>query len=143
MSEITAAFLYAQLEVADEIVRRRLHSWQRYHAGLAGLEAAGLVRRPVVPADCTHNGQAYWLLLPSGAIRDDFIALLREAGVFAIFHYIPLHEAKAGRRWGRPGGSLRQTEELAVRMVRLPLWAGMEDETVDRVIEEVEAALER
>jgi dTDP-4-amino-4,6-dideoxygalactose transaminase len=141
MSEITAAFLYAQLEVADEIVGRRLESWERYHAGLADLEAAGLLRRPVVADDRTHNGQAYWLLLPSGAIRDELIAKLREAGILAIFHYIPLHEARAGRRWGRPGGDLRQTEELAARMVRLPLWAGMDDETVDRVTDGVEAAL--
>lgn len=143
MSEITAAFLYAQLEVADEIVGRRLDSWERYHAGLADLEEAGALRRPIVPGDRTHNGQAYWLLLPSNAIRDRLIATLREAGILAIFHYVPLHESMAGRRWGRPGGSMRRTEELAARMVRLPLWANMEDQTVDRVIEGVGAALER
>jgi dTDP-4-amino-4,6-dideoxygalactose transaminase len=143
MSEITAAFLYAQLEVADEIIGRRLDSWRRYHAAFADLEAGGLVRRPVVPDDRTHNGQAYWLLLPSGAIRDELIAALRDDGILAIFHYVPLHESQSGRRWGRPGGSLRRTEDLAARLVRLPLWAGMEDETVDRVIEGLGAALER
>ena len=143
MSEITAAFLYAQLEVADEIVGRRLDSWDRYHAGLADLEA----RRPAAPARRRRrlHAQRPGLLAPAalGAIRDDLIATLGDAGILAIFHYVPLHESKAGRRWGRPGGSLRRTEELAARMVRLPLWAGMEDQTIDRVIEAVEAALER
>lgn len=137
MSEITAAFLYAQLESADEILSRRTATWQRYHAGFADLESEGLARRPVVPGDCTHNGQAYWLLLPSGEIRDRLLADLRASGIAAIFHYVPLHGSRAGRRYGRPAGDLSRTEDLAARMVRMPLWVGLPDSDVDRVVEAV------
>ncbi|HKA66549.1 MAG TPA: dTDP-4-amino-4,6-dideoxygalactose transaminase [Solirubrobacterales bacterium] len=137
MSEITAAFLYAQLGAADRIVAQRVASWERYHAGFASLESAELVRRPVVPEGCRHNGQAYWLLLPSGELRDKLIAGLRERGIAAIFHYVPLHGTRAGRRWGRSVGDLSRTDELAIRMVRLPLWVGLPDAEVDRIVEAV------
>jgi dTDP-4-amino-4,6-dideoxygalactose transaminase len=143
MSEVTAAFLWAQLEAADEIVSRRLATWERYHGGLASLEEAGLVRRPVVPEGCRHNGQAYWLLLPSGELRDTLIDGLRARGIAAIFHYLPLHEAEGGRRWGRPSGDLGRTEDLAARVVRLPQWVGLPDVDVDRIVEAVGEELTR
>ena len=143
MSEVTAAFLYAQLEVAEDIVARRLATWERYHAGFSALESAGLVRRPVVPAGCRHNGQAYWLLLPTGKLRDELIAGLRSRGIAAIFHYIPLHETQAGRRWGRPSGDLSRTTDLAARMVRLPLWVGLPDAEVDSIVAAVGDELAR
>jgi len=143
MSEVTAAFLWAQLEAADEIVARRLATWERYHAGFAGLEEAELVRRPAVPEGCLHNGQAYWLLLPSGEMRDTVIDGLRAHGIAAIFHYQPLHEAEAGRRWGRTSGNLSRTEDLAARIVRLPLWVGLPDSEVDRILDAVGKELTR
>lgn len=141
MSEVTAAFLYAQLLAAEEIVANRLATWERYHEGLAALEERGLIRRPTVPDDCTHNGQSYWLLLPTASARDALIASLGARGIAAIFHYLPLHASPAGRRWGRPGGDLSRTEDLASRLIRLPLWVGIPDEYVDRVIAAITADL--
>ncbi len=143
MSEVTAAFLYAQLEAAEDILARRIGTWERYHAGFAALESEGLARRPVVPADRTHNGQAYWLLLPSTELRDGLIDALRAAGIAAIFHYVPLHGTAAGRRFGRASGDLAKTEDLAGRMLRLPLWVGLPDADVDRVVAAVEGQLRR
>lgn len=141
MSEVTAAFLYAQLEAAEGILARRIGTWERYHAGFAALESEGLARRPVVPDDRTHNGQAYWLLLPSTELRDGLIDALRAAGIAAIFHYVPLHGTAAGQRFGRASGDLAKTEDLAGRMLRLPLWVGLPDADVDRVVAAVEGQL--
>jgi dTDP-4-amino-4,6-dideoxygalactose transaminase len=141
MSEITAAFLYAQLKAADDIVARRLAIWERYHEALTPLEAEGLLRRPTIPGECSHNGQAYWLLLPSPGKRDALIAGLSSRGIAAIFHYQPLHASPAGRRWGRLAGDLSRTEDLAARMVRLPLWVGLPDAEVDRVVDAIRAEL--
>jgi dTDP-4-amino-4,6-dideoxygalactose transaminase len=141
MSEITAAFLYAQLKAADDIVARRLAIWERYHEALTPLEAEGLLRRPTIPGECSHNGQAYWLLLPSPDQRDALIAGLSSRGIAAIFHYQPLHASPAGRRWGRLAGDLSRTEDLAARMVRLPLWVGLPDAEVDRVVDAIRAEL--
>ncbi len=143
MSEVTAAFLYAQFEVAPEIVSKRVATWERYHQGLAGLEQAGRLRRPAIPADRRHNGQAYWLLLPTPELREELIAGLGERGIAAIFHYVPLHGTRAGLRWGRTAGDLSRTDDLAARMVRLPLWVGLPDSEVDRVVEAVGDVLER
>jgi dTDP-4-amino-4,6-dideoxygalactose transaminase len=142
MSEITAAFLWAQLEMAEDIVARRLASWLRYHEGFAHLEDAGLLRRPAIPEGCRHNGQAYWLLLPSAQLRDDLIASLQARGIGAIFHYLPLHASRAGRRWGRSAGDLSHTEDLAARMIRLPMWVGIADADVDRIVDAVAEEVE-
>jgi dTDP-4-amino-4,6-dideoxygalactose transaminase len=140
-SEIIAAFLWAQLEQADEITRRRLAIWDRYHAAFADLEAAGHVRRPVIPADVRHNGHLYYLLLPDLATRTAFIAKLRERGVQSVFHYVPLHSSPQGREVGRAVGNLAVTDEMSDRLVRLPLWLGLEDE-LDRVIDAVSESVE-
>jgi dTDP-4-amino-4,6-dideoxygalactose transaminase len=137
LSEIAAAFLWAQLEEADTIATRRLTIWHRYHAAFAELEAAGLARRPVVPDDCVHNAHMYYLLLPSLEQRADLIAALAERDINAVFHYIPLHLSPAGRRYGREGGPLKVTEAVANRLVRLPLWAGMAPGELERVIDGV------
>ncbi len=143
MSEITAAFLYAQLESAEAILARRTATWRRYHAGFEELETAGLLRRPLVPEGCVHNGQAYWLLLPTEDARDALIESLHAAGIAAIFHYVPLHRTQAGRRYGRPAGDLSLTEDLAARMVRMPLWVDLPDSDVDRIVEAVGGQLSR
>ncbi len=138
--EIIAAFLAAQLEDADAITRRRLAIWDRYHAAFAPLEAAGLVQRPEVPLNCVHNAHMYYLLLPSLAARTAFIERLKAAGIQSVFHYVPLHEAPAGRHYGRASGELPVTCELSDRLVRLPLWLGLE-ERLDEVITAAMAAL--
>jgi len=139
-SELTAAFLWGQLEVAEEITRRRLAIWQRYHEAFAELEAEGLAQRPEVPAGHTHNGHLYYLTLPSAPARDAFIAAMRAQGIATSFHYVPLHSSPAGRRFGRAVGDLAQTEQLSQRLVRLPLWAGLDSRAVERVIDAARSA---
>jgi dTDP-4-amino-4,6-dideoxygalactose transaminase len=133
-SELIAAFLLAQLEDAAAITADRRATWDFYHAAFANLEVRDIgVRRPVVPAHCEHNGHLYYLLLPNRGSRDALIAALRARGVEAPFHYIPLHSSDAGRRFGRTVGSLARTEDLSERLLRLPLWRGMQRER-ERVI---------
>jgi dTDP-4-amino-4,6-dideoxygalactose transaminase len=128
--ELIAAFLYAQLEKGDDILRRRLGIWQHYHDGLAALEQRGWIRRPIVPAQCGHNAHMYYVLLPSLAARQAVIARMRAAGVAPVFHYVPLHSAPAGRRFGRVATSMAHTDGLSERLLRLPLWIGVDRDLV-------------
>lgn len=134
--ELVAAFLWAQMEEADAITARRLAIWDGYHFAFAEAEAAGHLRRPVVPAHCRHNAHLYYLLLPSAESRGGFIERMREHGIHCVFHYVPLHDAPAGRRYGRAHGNLAVTTDIAGRVVRLPLWLGLELHQA-RVIERV------
>ena len=129
-SELIAAFLWAQMEEADTITQRRLDIWNTYHQWFASLEEQGKVRRPVIPSDCRINAHMYYLLLPDQEQRTAFIASLKEQGIGAVFHYIPLHTSPMGKRYGRTSGDLKNTQELSERLVRLPLWLGMEDDLV-------------
>jgi dTDP-4-amino-4,6-dideoxygalactose transaminase len=139
-SEINAAFLSAQLEEADTITARRLAIWRTYHEAFAGVEDQGVVRRPVIPSSCSHNAHMYYLLLPDLNSRSRVIAELKRVGVYAVFHYVPLHASDAGRQLGRQAGDLSVTEDASVRLVRLPLWPAMADEDVERVIDGVQSA---
>jgi dTDP-4-amino-4,6-dideoxygalactose transaminase len=141
LSDISAAFLWAQLQYGDEIKRRRQETWGAYHASFAELESSGRLRRPVVPGHCGHNAHVYYLLLENQLDRDSFIRRLAEDDVNAVFHYVPLHSSPAGRRYGRVHGSLAVTDGVSERLVRLPLWAGMTNGEVDRVIAAVHSAL--
>lgn len=138
-SEIIAAFLWAQLEDADAITQRRLGVWQRYHAAFAGLEQQGKLQRPKIPADCTPNGHIYYLILSDHARQAALLKALRGMQIGAVFHYIPLHSSPAGRKYGRVSGSMRHTDELSARLVRLPLWPDMTDAQIDSVIAAVTA----
>ncbi len=140
-SELTAAFLWGQLEAAEEITRRRLEIWDRYHEAFAELEAEGLAQRPLVPDGHTHNGHLYYLILPTAPARDAFIAALGAEGIATSFHYVPLHSSPAGRRFGRSVGDLAQAEQLSRRLVRLPLWTGLDRDSVARVIDVAGTAL--
>ena len=133
-AEVTAAFLFAQIEQADEITQRRMALWEKYHEWAQPFEATGLVRRPIVPPECNHNAHMYYLLLPSLEARTTFIDGLKRPGISAVFHYVPLHSSPAGARFGRTVGSMTVTDSVADRLVRMPLWLGLEDH-VDRVQE--------
>jgi len=133
-SDIIAAFLWAQLEQAEAILARRQALWARYHAAFAPLERAGRLRRPIVPHDAAPNAHCYFLLLPDLASRSRFIESLRPQGVHAVFHYVPLHSSPAGRKFGRASGPMTVTDTVADRLVRLPLWLGLEEHQ-DYVIE--------
>ena len=133
-SEISAAFLLAQLEEATALTTRRLEIWQHYHAALERLEAAGYLRRPIVPKDCGHNAHMYYILV-SPAIRSEVIKQLLAHNIHSVFHYVPLHLSPAGRRLGRALGDLPITCHSADSIIRLPLWIGMTLSDVDRVAE--------
>ena len=135
--ELIAAFLYAQLEEAEAITRRRRDLWDRYHEAFTELEQQEKVRRPVVPQDCEHNAHMYYLLLPAAEARDRLIGRLKEDGILTVFHYVPLDSSPAGRRFGRAHGPMTHTESISSRLVRLPLWIGMEAD-IERVIERVQ-----
>jgi dTDP-4-amino-4,6-dideoxygalactose transaminase len=142
-SELIAAFLWAQMEEADDITARRMRLWDRYHQGLRGLEEEGRARRPIVPAHCHHNAHLYALLLPSLEIRTKVLSLLKEANVRAVFHYVSLHDSPGGRRFGRTQGSMVHTQSASERLIRLPLWIGMEpymDEVVATILDVVRCA---
>lgn len=124
--EIIAAFLWAQMEEVDAITRRRLAMWGTYHQWFADAERAGKLRRPVVPGHCVHNAHMYYVLLPDLARRSAAIDRLKSLGIQSVFHYIPLHSAPAGRKYGRAHGELKVTDDIADRLLRLPLWVGME-----------------
>lgn len=138
--EITAAFLAAQTEAADEITLRRLAIWNYYHRAFAELESLGLARRPVIPSHCAHNAHMYYLLLDSLEARTEFITTMKASGIHTVFHYIPLHSAPAGLRYARAVGKMEVTDDISVRLVRLPLWLGMEEHQ-DEIISAVWHAL--
>ncbi|AWV06416.1 TDP-4-oxo-6-deoxy-D-glucose aminotransferase [Lysobacter maris] len=139
--EIIAAFLAAQLEQGEAITRTRLSLWDTYHAWAEPYEVGGVVRRPVVPVECTHNAHMYYLLLPSLEARMRFIESMREAGVGTVFHYIPLHSSPAGQRFGRTSGGMEITDSVSGRLVRLPLYVGLEDQQ-EAVIDAASLALD-
>jgi dTDP-4-amino-4,6-dideoxygalactose transaminase len=142
-SELTAAVLWAQCEEAEAIKKRRLAVWSRYHERLAGLERAGRLRRPIVPPDRDPNGHIYYVLLADLAERSRVLERLKQAGVNAVFHYVPLHSSAAGLRFGRAAGRLPTTDSASDRLIRLPLWVGMGEPEIDHVVESLRQALER
>ena len=139
--EIIAAFLWAQLQEAEQITRQRLAHWDRYHEALMPLEAAGLLRRPVVPRECGHNAHMYYLLLAPGVDRQHVLDCMKADGVHAVFHYVPLHRAPAAQRYARVSGPMAVTEQQADRLVRLPLWIGISPQQQDRVVAALTQAL--
>jgi dTDP-4-amino-4,6-dideoxygalactose transaminase len=139
-SDILAAFLWAQLEAAETIEAARKALWARYHEGFAEGERAGLARRPVVPSEASANGHTYFLILRDAAGRARFIQTLRREMIHAVFHYVPLHSSPAGKRYGRTSGSMEVTDAMSARLVRLPLWIGLESQQ-DYVIERCRSAL--
>lgn len=140
--EIVAAFLWAQLEDADQINQRRLDIWNQYHRAFAGLEAQGKVQRPTVPDDCVHNAHMYYLMLPDLPTRTALITRLKEKGIQTVFHYIPLHSSPLGKEMGRAMGDMSNTDNTGARLLRLPMWLGLE-EMLPAMIAEIVAEIER
>lgn len=140
--EIIAAFLYAQLEKAVEITNLRLGIWQYYHKELVELESRGLLRRPIIPDECEHNAHMYYILLPNTEIRNLVLKRLNDVSIGAIFHYIPLHSSPAGSRIGECSGNLSITDSVASRILRLPLWVGIQKHQQDFIISELAKTLQ-
>jgi dTDP-4-amino-4,6-dideoxygalactose transaminase len=142
VSDIGAAFLWAQLEQASEITAKRVALWHVYHEALEELEHDGRLRRPVVPDHCSHNAHMYYVLIEKGIRRDALIAQLMDAGVSAVSHYVPLHSSPAGRRYGRVHGSLEVTDDVSERLLRLPLWVRMTAEDAAYAAQALRAVLD-
>jgi dTDP-4-amino-4,6-dideoxygalactose transaminase len=139
--EITAAFLWAQLQKADDITVRRINIWNRYHEAFELLEKSRRLRRPIVPIDCAHNAHMYYLLLRDLAERTEFIEAMRQQDINCVFHYIPLHSSPAGQRYGRAHGGLDTTNLQSERLVRLPMFFELSESKQERVVETVRKCL--
>lgn len=137
-SDLQAAYLWAQLEGAEEITQYRLAVWQRYYDGLLALANSGKLRLPRVPPSCQHNGHIFYLKAHSLSERETLRQYLATQGIQATFHYTPLHSSLAGQRYGSFSGYDLYTTSGSECLLRLPLWYGITFEEVDRVIEQVE-----
>ena len=142
-SDMNAAYLWAQLEKADEINNDRLATWNSYHEAFLPLEAAGKLVLPTIPEDCVHNAHMYYLKCKDLEERTAFISYLKENGVQAVFHYVPLHSAPAGLKFGRFDGEDVCTTAESDRLVRLPMYYGLNDSDRNRVISVVKEFFEK
>jgi dTDP-4-amino-4,6-dideoxygalactose transaminase len=131
--ELIAAFLWAQLEEANQITQERLASWQIYHELLEPFEKKGILRRPIVPYDCQHNAHMYYVILAPNIDRWVVLDRLKKCDVWPVSHYIPLHSSPAGQRFGKVHGVLNVTDRLAAQLIRLPLWVGITEAQQQRV----------
>ena len=136
-SELNAAYLWGQLEVAKQINDNRMASWNHYYEGLKLLAEAGYIELPVIPEGCVHNAHMFYIKAKDLAERTRLIEYLKENEIMAVFHYIPLHSAPAGALFGRFHGEDKYTTNESERLLRLPMYYGLEEETVERIVEVV------
>lgn len=136
-SELQAAFLWGQLEKVNEINNNRLKTWNAYYDGLLPLQKKGLIDLPVVPAGCIHNAHMFYIKLSSLEKRDKLINILNAKGINAVFHYVPLHSAKAGKKFGHFFGKDVFTTSESERIVRLPLYMGLTEDSLIFVMDNV------
>jgi len=136
--EIIAAFLWAQMEEAENITQRRLSIWDKYHRGFESLGRSGKIKQPFIPSDCIHNAHMYYIKLPDLKSRTNMISKLEEQHINAVFHYVPLHSSPAGQNYGRTHGSLKVTDDQSECLIRLPLWVGLTEQQQDKVINTLE-----
>ncbi len=133
-SDMNAAYLWGELEVAAKINNNRLSTWTAYYDAFSGLASDGLIDLPTIPDACKHNAHMFYVKLKDLNQRTDFISFLRSKGVQASFHYVPLHSSPAGERFGRFSGIDEFTTRESDRLVRLPMYYGMDKEDRERVI---------
>ena len=138
--ELTASFLFSQLQVAKEITKKRLIIWNRYHEMFEKLEQTEKVRRPIIPKDCEHNGHTYHLLLNRKFNRDKVLKEMNNKQVNAVFHYLPLHASPAGQKYGKCPAPLPITEDVSERIIRLPMWVGFDQH--ERVLDVLSSLLD-
>ncbi len=138
-SDMNAAYLYSQLEIAEEINDARLACWNRYKENLAELEQEGKIELPVIPEGCVHNAHMFYLKTKDLEERTAFIQYLKENEIYAVFHYIPLHTAPAGLKFGRFHGEDKYTTKESERLVRLPMYYGLTLELVDYICQVVKS----
>lgn len=133
-SDMNAAYLWAQLEKADEINENRLTSWNRYYEGLKELEEEGKIELPYIPEYCEHNAHMFYVKAKDLEERTALISYLKENDILAVFHYIPLHNAPAGKKYGRFHGEDKYTTSESERIMRLPMYYGLKEEEIDKIV---------
>ena len=138
-SELNAAYLYAQLQKADEINQKRMEVWDYYHRAFASLAEKGKIDRPFIPEECVHNAHMYYMKAADLEERTALIEYLKERGIMAVFHYIPLHSAPAGKQFGRFHGTDRYTTKESERLLRLPMYYSLTKEDYTYVADMVRA----
>lgn len=136
-SDMNAAYLYAQLEMADEINDARLALWNRYYEKLQPLAESGKIELPAIPEGCVHNAHMFYIKAKDIEERTALIAYLKERGILSVFHYIPLHTAPAGQKFGRFHGEDKYTTRESERLARLPMYYGLKEEQVDYICDTV------
>lgn len=136
-SDINAAYLMAQLEMADEINENRLQSWTRYNEGLQDLAKEGVIELPYIPEECAHNAHMFYIKTKDMEERKALISYLKERDIAAVFHYVPLHSAPAGLRFGRFHGEDRYTTKESERLLRLPMYYNLSESDQQKVIDAV------
>lgn len=141
--ELNAAFLFAQFEMAEEINRDRLKTWDLYWQGLHGLREKGYVELPCIPEKCRHNAHMFYIKVRNLDERTKLIDYLRKEGIYAVFHYVPLHVSKAGQRFGKFCGEDRFTTKESERLLRLPLYYKMSEQDTIFVCDKVKKFFSR
>lgn len=136
-SELNAAYLWGQFMECDKIQQDRMQTWDHYHQAFEDLEQRGYLQRPVIPSYAKHNAHMYYIKVADLETRTRFLSYLREQGILAVFHYVPLHSSAAGQRFGRFCGEDRFTTKESERLVRLPLYYGIGQETREKIAETV------
>ena len=134
-SDMNAAYLWAQLELADEITKARMDRWNQYDALLRDLADKGLIEQPFVPDYCTHNAHMYYIKVRDLEQRSDFINFMKSKDVLTVFHYVPLHTAPAGLKYGRFHGEDNFTTRESDRLVRLPMYYALTEDDVNYICE--------
>ena len=137
-SDMNAAYLWAQLENIDIIQKKRLSVWNRYREGLSELEKKEYIEFGVIPDECTNNAHMFYIKVSDLETRTELIRYLKEKGIMAVFHYVPLHSAPAGRKFGRFNGEDNYTTKESERLMRLPLFYSITDEEVEYIIEKLD-----
>lgn len=132
-SDVIAAYLYSILNISDDIQAKRLKVWETYNEEFEEFEKKGVIRRPIIPENCTNNGHMFYLLFNNLDTRTKFISYLKENGVLSVFHYIPLHSAPAGIKYGRYVGDMKVTNRVSDTLVRLPMFYDITDEELAKV----------
>jgi len=133
-SDINAAYLYPQLLQAEEINRDRLNSWHLYYEQLTPLADSGRIDLPVIPEGCEHNAHMFYIKVKDLEERTALIRFLKERGISAVFHYVPLHSSRAGQKFGRFSGSDRYTTKESERLLRLPMYYKLKEEEIGYIV---------
>jgi len=142
-SEMVTAFLFAQLQNSSYIQKKRMLIWNMYFKATEYLERKGYLKRPFIPNYCKHNAHMFYIILRDDICRDKVIDEFKQVGISVVFHYVPLHSSPAGIKYGRCFESLNVTDNLASRILRLPLWIGLSNSDIERIIYNLEKILKK